>query len=714
MNDDPAPSSSGLSGAPDRSRLPQTPDSSDLSETPGGLDHTDKYTDDSLLFRKAAKKARQTIDTDFPRNHAVNGKNAKWPDAEAAGMQRARGQDIAYKRPFMEVRELLSSIWRRKIYVIATTLLALAIVGLYLFITPKSYTATTQVLIDLNRPLTAEAQSIGADTTRFMMGPAIDSQVEIIRSSRVLRRVIEKTGYDDSADLSAEHAAENQTKGEVSLALLNRFREKLDVRRKGLTLILLVQFTDREAERSALMANTIAEEYLAERDSMEQAASRRAVETLKVRIAQARQDITNSEIQIQELSEEHNLFSMGGTTLDERGVTETATQLNLARSEASKLLADLQQWEADSKDNTGFATIGKIAEARRNYEVASNRLLILEKNLAELKREYARKSTAMNRYLELQKEVQSTGELYLALAARIKQLETERNYSMLDVQILDRAAIPETPSSPNLRLALAGGLVGGLGLGLSLALIRDHLSGVLRTPLLVQSNLGVPHIASLGRLHGRNADRFANFATQSNSPFVQGILTIYHSLAEPRNRGQHIIAIVSANDGDGKSTIAAALAHYASSFANQSTALIDCDIHQRTLSKRFAPTVPHSFAQAVKGTLRPASVMTIPEGCAFSLCTAPADENTLSSAELLMSPGMANFVKTTGRKHDLVVLDTPSLLKNVETRALVNLADSVILIINTRSTTVDNISTAKELIPGLEGKLIGAVLNFVG
>ena len=317
----------------------------------------------------------------------------------------------------------------------------------------------------------------------------------------------------------------------------------------------------------------------------------------------------------------------------------------------------------------------------------------------------------MNRYLELQKEVQSTGDLYLALTARIKQLETERNYSMLDVQILDRAAIPESPSSPNLRLALAGGLLGGLGLGLSLALIRDHLSGVLRTPLLVHSNLGVPHITSL--LHGRKADLFANFASQPNSPFVQGIMTIYHFLAETRNRGQRIIAIVSANDGDGKSTVAAALAQYAASIAHQRTALIDCDIHQRTLSKRFAPTASHSFAQAVTRTLTPADVMTVPDGCAFSLCTAPAKENTLSSIEMLMSAGMTNFVTATGRKHDLVVLDTPGMLNNVEARAIVGLADIVILIVDARSTTVENIAAARELVPGLEDKLIGVVLNRV-
>ena len=85
----------------------------------------------------------------------------------------------------------------------------------------------------------------------------------------------------------------------------------------------------------------------------------------------------------------------------------------------------------------------------------------------------------------------------------------------------------------------------------------------------------------------------------------------------------------------------------------------------------------------------------------------------LSNIELLMTPGMTNFVKAAARKHDLIVLDTPGLLNNVETRALVGMADLVILVIDARSTTVENIAAAKALTPDLEDKLVGAVLNRV-
>ncbi|TMJ37990.1 MAG: hypothetical protein E6G89_13105, partial [Alphaproteobacteria bacterium] len=315
---------------------------------------------------------------------------------------------------------------------------------------------------------------------------------------------------------------------------------------------------------------------------------------------------------------------------------------------------------------------------------------------------------------ELQKEALATGDLYLSLAARIKTLETEQNYSMLDVQILDHADVPEDPSSPNAKLVLAGGLLGGLGLGLTLALMKDHMSPtVLRTPRLVQSKLGVPHIASLRRLRGRNADLFAMIAKQPNSPSVRSILSIHRFLVEARSNEQRVLAIVSASDGDGKSTTAAALAQYAASIANQKTALVDCDVHQRTLSRRFAPAVSNRLAQAIDGTLTPARAIISPDGCAFSFCAAPAEKNMLSNIELLMTPGMTNFVKAASRKHDLIVLDTPGLLNNVETRALVGMADLVILVIDARSTTVENIAAAKALTPDLEDKLVGAVLNRV-
>jgi succinoglycan biosynthesis transport protein ExoP len=642
------------------------------------------------------------------------GKNRKLVTPYPAEIFSTGSGDVGHHRPFMDVREFLSSLWRRKFHVIGTVILAMAAAVLYLYVAPKSYTATAQVLIDLNRPLTDEAQSVGADTTRFMMGPVIDSQVEIIRANRIARSVIEKTGYDDSADPTTRQAAGDSAPNEITLAALNQFQQQLDVRRKGLTLILLVQFTDRYPERAALVANTIVDEYFSERSRIEQQASKRAVESLKLRLAQARQDLTKNEEQLRQISEENNLFSVGGTTLDERSVAEAATQLNLARSEATRLLADLQQWEVHSDDKTGIATIGKIADARHNYEVARSQVLILEKNLADVKREYAGKSTAINRYLELQKEALATGDLYLSLAARIKTLETEQNYSMLDVQILDHADVPEDPSSPNVKLVLAGGLLGGLGLGLTLALMKDHMSPtVLRTPRLVQDKLGVPHIASLRRLHGRNADLFAMIAKQPNSPSVRSILSIHRFLEEARSNEQRVLAIVSANDGEGKSTIAAALAQYAASIAHQKTALVDCDVHQRTLSKRFAPAVSNRLAQAIDGTLTPARAMRSPDGCAFSFCAAPAEENMLSNIELLMTPGMTNFIKAATRKHDLIILDTPGLLNNVEARALVGIADLVILVIDARSTTVENIAATKALTPDLEGKLVGAVLNRV-
>ena len=156
-----------------------------------------------------------------------------------------------------------------------------------------------------------------------------------------------------------------------------------------------------------------------------------------------------------------------------------------------------------------------------------------------------------------------------------------------------------------------------------------------------------------------------------------------------------------------------ALAQYAASIANQKTALVDCDVHQRTLSRRFAPAVSNRLAQAIDGTLTPARAIISPDGCAFSFCAAPAEKNMLSNIELLMTPGMTNFVKAASRKHDLIVLDTPGLLNNVETRALVGMADLVILVIDARSTTVENIAAAKALTPDLEDKLVGAVLNRV-
>ena len=83
----------------------------------------------------------------------MTGKNKKWAAPYSEGMLSAAwpGHGLPsslHGSPRIPVFPLAPG----KFYVIATAMLAVACVGLYLYITPKSYTATAQVLIDLNRP----------------------------------------------------------------------------------------------------------------------------------------------------------------------------------------------------------------------------------------------------------------------------------------------------------------------------------------------------------------------------------------------------------------------------------------------------------------------------------------------------------------------------------------------------------------------------------
>jgi tyrosine-protein kinase Etk/Wzc len=192
---------------------------------------------------------------------------------------------------------------------------------------------------------------------------------------------------------------------------------------------------------------------------------------------------------------------------------------------------------------------------------------------------------------------------------------------------------------------------------------------------------------------------------------VQGIVLIHRFLAEIRSSGQRVIAIVSVDEGDGKSTVAASLAQYAAAITHQKTALIDCDIHQHTLTKRFAPEAQHSFAHALEGAVQPGAVMVDPANCAFSICASPSEENPLGNTQMIMSPAMPKFVKAVAKDYDLVILDTSGIRNNVETRALVSMADIVIMVVDARSTTVEDVRSVKEIAPDLETKLAGVVLN---
>lgn len=144
-------------------------------------------------------------------------------------------------------------IYRRRYLALAVFALSLALAVFYLTVTPPQYTARSLVII--------EAQDTGAD-----MPMTVGSAVQIMRSSSLHERVFEALSLMDDPEFvrSIEESRQDFSQGAqgISADLLDRFAKKLEVEALEGSAIIQLEYTSLDPQKSALIANTVADSYL--------------------------------------------------------------------------------------------------------------------------------------------------------------------------------------------------------------------------------------------------------------------------------------------------------------------------------------------------------------------------------------------------------------------------------------------------------------------
>jgi succinoglycan biosynthesis transport protein ExoP len=685
-----------------------------------------------------------------------------------------------------DIRYIINVMLARWKPILALTILAGLFGYLYLSFQKPLYTASAMVQLAANQqPL--------LDTEAVMLGQinndsAIQSEMDILRSPALMRRVVERLDLDTKSEFNgdlqqktfvwhlrreirsllnpapqgpdAAKEQEERTKTAVTRAVTSR----VSLNKNPLSYTVTIAFTSENAKRAQVIANSIAEEYLAYQIESATDTSRRAREWYTKRLEELQQSVIASERNVQNYSEEHNLFELDGKTLGDQQTVDVNQQLADARASLSQIEARLERARGLVKSGGGIESVsevlnsvliqglrGKEADLMRekseisahfgprhpqmqkiNRELADLRGKInteINKILAGMENELAitraRIQTLSNdlvsmragmgdetrvQLTELKREAEANRILYESFLNRSKETREAENIDQARAKIISLAETPLTPSWPRKSLILALFIVAGFMTGVMLAFVLELLSIGFTSPRQVENILGVACFGMIPEIVGNEAGT-DYMIHNSASVYTESLRSILASVqfSNVQNAPKSVM-IISSLPQEGKGWLSISLARVAAQ-AGKKVLLLDCDLHRPRVSDSFKGNPTETLNSYLSGdcSLFQAIHTDTPTGMHY-IASSPHKGNI---QEMLESSRMRDLMDYAHEEYDLVIMDSPPVVGISDVLYLSKLAQSTVLAIRWASTPRRIVNNALRALSRAHINLVGVVLTRV-
>lgn len=289
--------------------------------------------------------------------------------------------------------------------------------------------------------------------------------------------------------------------------------------------------------------------------------------------------------------------------------------------------------------------------------------------------------------------------------------EGEKIVSPVNLQIVQRAYVPANPSSPNTKMNLAIGLVGGIVLGIVAAVVKDLLDRRVRQTSDVQAI--VDDVPVLGTLS--NSETFSGKApviiAKPASPEAEEIrrLRTNLSFALPENNLSNVIVVTSATQHEGKTTTSVNLAT-AFAEAGSSVLLIDADVRSPSVASQLGIEGNVGLTHLLAGKLSAQDA--IQRYWKPNFHVLPAGKQTMNPSIMLNSRAMKSLIAQVAGHYDHVIIDTAPMRVANDAAVFVKEGGELLLVVGLGVAEKKQLRTTVQELRTLEIETAGLSLNF--
>lgn len=435
---------------------------------------------------------------------------------------------------FSQFLSILQARWRIVTLIFIVTVSAAVALTLAL---PKTYTATAGLVIDLKSDPMVNQSYPGILVNSYMA-----TQVDVLKSDRVARRVIKTLGILEDPKLKGKWEEATEGRGDFESWVIEAVRKNTDIKPSRESSVIEVTYKANDPKMAALTANTMVQAYIETNRELRVDPAKQSQTFFDQRSKQARETLEQAQAKLTAYQRSKGIVSgmerldveqarmndysaqlvalqgLSAESSSRQGQAGTGEQLSdvlnnplvgQLRSDLSRQEARLQELSARYGDNhpqvvEARASINELrarvaSETRRVVGGVGLNNRINQQRVAEVRALYEAQRAKVLRMQDqrdegsvLQREVESAQRTYDSLLTRVNQTNLESQDTLTNVSVLNPASEPIVPSSPKVVLNIGAAAFLGLLLGAGAALMLEFTNRKVRSVEDVIQSLGLP------------------------------------------------------------------------------------------------------------------------------------------------------------------------------------------------------------------------------
>jgi capsular exopolysaccharide synthesis family protein len=673
----------------------------------------------------------------------------------------------------MEILTVLGAIWRRKLVVVASLVIFLAVAVVMTLLIPKQYEAEALMQVTSADSSTSLLNELGMSEMAMTLTTGdedMQDKIFVALAPPVMDEVIWRLQLRDSDGNLLKYDDVN------AISIIGPLLGKpgFELTQEQGTSVLHVMAAGPSKEAAALMADTLADVYTHQTTEIARADTREAqrfiieqvalVQTELDRIytekaeAQSRNDVIDMEQElksaVQRISDLMLEYQMVTAKIEETrgrlgevkrfrvreldaGGSPTAMQADPIIHDMTSKVRTLYK-EREKLTRRGFtdkapeiveltAEIGayeqsigielaKLQDLDPEVHDLETELSGLRKRAAEIESLADRTTTEFATYPARMREVAKYDLAASAAEAVYKALEDQRYQigvaeamTMSDTRILSRAKAPDKHSSPSVILNLLGGIFLGLGFGVAGALVLEYVDDTLHDADAVRKSWDLPQLGVVVKYNHKGAMP-AVATLPATDPIAEAYRTIRNSLEfASLDKAIQILGFTSSIPGEGKSTTAI---NVAISLAREGkrVLMVDGDLRLPTQHRQFATTVvAPGLVELLTRSATPEEAIQ-PTGVE-NLDMLAAGTSPPDPGNLVESLRMRQVLLELARGYDVVVIDAPPVLAVNDPIVLARVVDAMVLVVECGNVTRRMLGEVRSRFEAAHLAPVGIVLN---